>query len=218
VNALFKEILLTIVVALLAWIFFFNGGAFLEQQVAPALAPVIAPALGAKPAERVTPIPTLPPAISAFKQAYAEQLLSYTDAQYGFTIQYPVGYYAVLDPEPGVRLRFAAFAPGYSAEFIDFLVLNESSARVEFEKAVGDYSSGELVRSRSLVVGVKNVSVIEGVVENPLLPEKLFLTQAFFDCVTRDGVPFVLVLNAVVPQEFAQDKDLVNYVINTVKC
>lgn len=209
---MFKQLALVIVLALLAWIFFFNGGTFLEQQVAPAL--------GVKPAEQAAPTP--PAAITAFAQAYGEQMLSHSDLQYGFTVQYPVGYYAVLDPQPGVRLRFAAFTPGSSAEFIDFLVLNDTNAdaRTEFEKALGDYSSDELLRTRSLLAGSKNVSVIEGVVENPLRAEKLFLTQAFFDCVTPapESAPYVLVLNAVVPQDFASDKDLVDYMTGTVKC
>ncbi len=202
---------------MLAWIFFFNGGAFLEQQVAQVTQ--VAPALGVKPAG--PPVST-PAAITEFARTFGEQMLSYTDVLYGFTIQYPIGYYAVVDPEAGVRLRFAAFAPGSSAEFLDFLVLNDSStdASLEFEKALKDYSSEELLRTRSLLAGTKNVSVIEGVIYNPLTGGKLFSTQAFFDCVTPapESVPFVLVLNAVIPQEFAQDKDLVDYVVSTVKC
>ncbi len=209
-NVLLKQLLLAIVIALLAWIFFFNGGVFLEQQTVQLF--------GTAPgAQRTAPTPA---AISAFAQAYGSQMLSYSDPQYGFAFQYPVGYYAVFEPEQGIRVRFAAFVPGSSAEFLDFIVLNGTDAQTEFEKAVGDYSSDELLRTRSLLAGSQNVSVIEGVLDNPLTGGKLFLTQAFFDCMTPapESAGYALVFNAVIPQEFASDKDLVDYMASTVKC
>lgn len=162
----------------------------------------------------------LPLGVASFKEEFGNRLISYADQNYGFKLNYPVGYLITASPDFGTYLRVQANFPGSSSEIIDVLVDNESSAKDAFGEASKELKdSGILSSTDEVYINGKRAYLVSGELPSVLDDgSKFFVREGFFECKDLDGNPYAAAIVAVIPEEFDFDVLLASYMIRSFKC
>lgn len=157
-----------------------------------------------------------------FSSVHAGTLLTFTDPLYGYSLRYPQGYLAQLDPEPGVRLRFIADTPLASSEVIDFGVSNATDGKADFDSAAGNYTAQELEFAGTDVINGRTASLLGATITSDYTNETLFIRQSFIPCPATTAQPGVgdywVEETAVVPEALAGDIPLAEYMAYSLTC
>ncbi len=203
-----------ILLAIIGALFLFNGFAFisslLPKQALPSAESIQA---------ALAPKENLPQGVAMFSENYGDRLIPYYDKYYGFQISYPIGYAAMLAPEPGTYVRFQADYPGSSSELIDVQVFNGTGAKDLYGAAVSELANETLQSNEEIPFGWRKAYLASGSIANPVGDGSNFLVrEGFFDCTTPAGEAYSVAIVAAIPQEFEQDALLASYMIRTFKC
>jgi hypothetical protein len=155
----------------------------------------------------------------AYGAQYSQDFLSYTQPEYGYTVNYPKGYLALADPIEDVSFRAAANTPISYAEVIDVRVSERDFTQKDFEEVLSGFTKDELVSQYSGVINGKKVFVYTTKGTFPIAKESIFLRTAVYpECKANDGTRYTGVIIAAISGTLAQDLDLADYVIYSFKC
>ncbi len=159
------------------------------------------------------PAATPPSVVNFEKKIGGVQFLAYTDAQYGFSLKYPVGYAIVFQPDLFVQVRVIALQYASSAEVYDVSVFEAQDAERAFIDAKNALE-GKLLEEKQLTINGRKAFLLNSLVENPVDgDEKLFARQAFYDCGT-----YTALFTGIIPLGLSDDLGLADYMIYEFKC
>ncbi len=154
-----------------------------------------------------------------YGEAHATEMLSYTHPNWGYTVKYPVGYYAEAEPDFDTSFRATANSPVSTAELIEVRVAERVFTEKDFEDAASAFGEGELVSRYSGSSNGKKIFVFQSKSASPETQEKISLrTAVYSECVAPDGTRYTAVLLALVPDVLGEDLDLADYAIYSFTC
>ncbi len=183
-----------VVVVLLAWLFVFGG----QQQVAKQIK-VLAPS-----------------ALDSFARDNAKNFINYSDPEYFFTIFYPIGYRAELDPDAVTRVRFSVTNPLGLVEMISVYVSPLPYGTAEFERDAVDIPSADvprqLMKKEATTINDRDAYLFY---LNESLPgvENVFVTVAYINC-----GEYTAVVHASIPESASADRVVAEYMIRSFRC
>lgn len=159
-----------------------------------------------------------------FNSIFNSSMINYTDYNYGFTIQYPKGYYVNNSNDYDNNTVFYALASTFFPHFSEVLtldVLNNTTAQNEYNNALN--SLGSVVNNLNGVGFLNNYYLLNfDFFANSTSPygvnDTVLGREAFFDCNTPQGSPYVAVITFMTPQISSSDLALADYVFSTFKC
>ncbi len=195
-------VLLTALIALLlaSWIFAFGG---VEKLSPSQVREVVSPSLPSTPVN----------------ETY--KFIIYRNEQWGFSVEYPVGFIAEEPVQEFSQFRAYAGLPGQVPEVIEVIVDNSTTAGAEFQQAVS--TAGEQGETTSKVFTTKSGETARLVKTTSILPaapefssETATIFQAFFNCGQENQ--YAALLLVTIPQSLQQDLPVGDYVVNSFKC
>ncbi len=154
--------------------------------------------------------------IESYSLSNGGDFLSYENADYLFTIKYPIGFAAAEYPDPFTACRFTA-ASTLGSEIIEVKVAEESFSNQELRDALAGDLEGELDEEYELsryeeteVNGVK-AFLFEG--NAGVLDFVAWVRGGFYQC---DG--YTALVTVTVPSVAAADFDMADYVLYSFEC
>ncbi|HEV8289786.1 MAG TPA: hypothetical protein VGQ00_02415 [Candidatus Norongarragalinales archaeon] len=198
-----QQSLLAIAIIFLAWFFLLGGDQALGAKISPVT-------LAAAPEN----------ASVQFASQHGDKLLQYNDPQHNFSIKYPIGYAALVDPDPVTRLAFTAFNPDGLPETFTVQVLKEGYSDAKFEQDAGTYPyqdpdtklSYSLDSRRKTKINNRDAwvfDVTEKDADGYTVKQKIAAVQCSDNAV---------IMNAQVPQELEQDQTVIDFMMNSFTC
>ncbi len=172
-----------------------------------------------QPPKVISQIPFLRPNETAVRDAAAAKLdekyrlntLEYYDQNYSFSIRYPIGYNAIVDPTLDVRLRFSAYYPPFSAEIFDVRVIDKDVLDAEKIRASAVEAN---TTATTYIQDGKGLHVVSMRQQNPVDEnDVIFVKQAYYECPN-----YWLVFVAAVSAPLAPDLELADYMVSTMRC
>ncbi len=198
---------------LLAIVFAAAAGVY---SLLPKGAPISLPVPSAAPNAPITGAAT-----RAFEKNYEDYMLSYNDPDYGYEINYPIGYDVQTSPDVGIALRVSARITEDYSELFDVFITKEASSLEIFDSNKENLKADGFVdfEKQDAQIGGRTVRLLYGRMKNPGLPGEFLLARmAVYDCQTPDGTPYVAAVSAIIPPIVAQETDLADYMISSFKC
>ena len=186
----------------LAWLFAFGGTAQFAQGVSQTFFPAIAS----------TPV----------NQTY--QFITYRNSQWGFSVQYPVGFIAE-EPTLEAASQFRAYAstPNTPPEVIEVLTDNTTNAEALYQDLLTTSSEAGSTTSRTFTTtSGQHARLVTTKTLLPIAPEVsnegATIYQAAFDCTDSENNPYVSLVLVTIPASLQQDNAVAEFVINSYRC
>jgi hypothetical protein len=153
-----------------------------------------------------------------FEKQYGSMLLTYSDADYGYSVRYPKGYQLIEDAYSYTDSTAVVF----SARIADYVEVIEvrampSFAQEDFDAIAASYNASEIKLKKTDFLNGRNVFLLNTEVDADL--GKYYGRQAFFTgCKAPDGSEYALALTAAIPEPLVDDVALADYMIASLKC
>lgn len=159
-----------------------------------------------------------------FNSTFGSSMLNYTDYNYGFTVQYPKGYYVNNSNNYDNNTVFYASASTFFPHFSEILtldVLNNTTAQSEYNSALN--SLGSVVNDLNGVGFLNNYYLLNfdffaNSTSSYGVNDTVLGREALFDCKTPQGNSYVAIITFMTPQISSSDLALADYVFSTFKC
>lgn len=162
--------------------------------------------------------------IANFNLTFGSSMINYTDYEYGFTIQYPKGYFVNNSNLYDNDTVFYFTASTFFAHFPEVLtvdVLNGTTGENEYDNALN--SLGSIVNNLKGTGYVNNYYLLtfDFFANSTSLygvNETVLGREAFFDCKTLLGEPYVAIITFFTPRISESDLALSDYTFSTFRC
>lgn len=154
--------------------------------------------------------------VESYSLSNGGDFLSYENADYSFTVKYPIGFAAAEYPDPFTAARFTASSP-LGAEVIDVKVAEEPFSNQELRDALAEGLEEELDEEYELsryeeteVNGVK-AFLFEG--NAGILDYVAWVRGGFYQCGN-----YTALVTVTVPSVAAADFEMADYVLYSFEC
>ncbi|MBI5229185.1 hypothetical protein HY991_03675 [Candidatus Micrarchaeota archaeon] len=155
----------------------------------------------------------------SFEKKYQENLITYYDSEYGFSVRYPIGYMVFAYPIFGVHVRFQADFRGFSSEVIDVRVINSTDqAKNAFRENLKEFAGKELLEQKETTVNGRNAFILKAKKALEEGEDVFYFTEAFYECVLPNKEGYSLSLVAAIPEGLLADQQLIDYMVYSLKC
>ncbi len=151
------------------------------------------------------------------------RFITYSNSQWGFSLEYPVGFIAEEPAEIAASFRAYAGISNKPPEVIEVIADNSTTANALFQDLLLTSSEEGHTTSRSFTTA--SGEYVDLVVTTTLLPivpeisnEGATIYQGVFDCRDTSDNPYVSLLLVTIPASLEQDNAVAEYVINSYKC
>ncbi len=152
------------------------------------------------------------------------KFIVYRQPDYGFAVEYPVGFIAEESQGSPSVFKAHAATQGDLPEFIEVLVDNSTTANAEFQNLLIEAeASGETTHSQFATVNGKTASLIVTQTTSPIVPilsnETATVFQALYDCVDPvEQNNYAALLIVTIPQNSRQDAPVAQHIVSSFKC
>ncbi|MFH1199785.1 MAG: hypothetical protein V1708_01835 [Candidatus Micrarchaeota archaeon] len=149
--------------------------------------------------------------VARLESKYFIKTIEYFDQNDSFSIRYPIGYSAQLDPTLDIRLRFSAYYAPYSSEIFDVRVIDAD--QLNAQKIIDSAVSANTTADSFLQDG-KDLFIVNLALANPVdANDTVFVKQAYYHC-----PDYWLVYVAGISAPLAPDLELADYMVSTMRC
>ncbi|MFH0973497.1 MAG: hypothetical protein V1817_01770 [Candidatus Micrarchaeota archaeon] len=150
---------------------------------------------------------------------HASDFVFFKHPTLGYTVRYPVGYAAELDPDEATSFRASAVSPlSSSGETLDVRISSRDFTQTDFNEVKNSFGS-DLVSSHAGVINGKRIFVYTLKIPSDLENETAFVRTAFYpECQQSNGTRYTAMLMAAVPEKLSEDLDLADYFIYSFEC
>jgi hypothetical protein len=195
-------VVVLLVVGLVAWLLLGGG----VQQLAPPAPPAGVPF-------------QVPERITAYALQYGGNFITYSDPDYRFTIDYPIGYNAQVNSPTGGRVSFTATTYEYS-EAVNVVINPGGFTDADFAQMDAEFPEATVVRKEKTQIGGREAFLAE-LEFQPFEDsrERVYIRQAAITgCTDAAGKPFTALISGAVPQALWADLDTIDYMIYSFRC
>ncbi len=156
-------------------------------------------------------------AVAAFSADNRQNFLNYNDVEYGFSVQYPIGFYAEKDSESGAKVSFKAVLNEDLFELLRVDVFNQS---ISPDELVKEESEMKLLTRKSVAEKGKSFELLELETPNPSGTGRLLVYQGVFNgCKNNaNNQTYSAIVSAVIPKTLKEDENMALYYVYNFKC
>ncbi len=153
-----------------------------------------------------------------FAKEYANNFITYTDPDYGFSFDYPIGYEVAQGTGGDAKVFITASAPEGDTESFIANVAPGQFTDADFNELKDAYDPQYVTLAKQTQINGRRAFLLYVNGPDELTGANFLMRQAGIACTAPDGSGYTAIFTAMVPETLGAETATADYMISTLKC